>query len=381
MARTPKSKIETVRVRALRTSQGTNNEVFSFFLRGKDILRIADLARISRDTEDFLQGFQRREIKKHVKDIVDYLDQGDVLFPNAIILAMSPDVKFKEPPGRKAPGSKYDEAVQGHLEVPILEEGRRAAWIVDGQQRSLALSETKNKNMVVPVVAFSSPDIATHREQFVLVNKARPLPKDLISELLPEIGVLLPRELSKKRLPAELCLAMHRSKASPFFGIVQRQSDLDNKSTIIKFGVLEKCIEARLRPPHGALLAYTFGDDGTPDTDGMFESLVAYWTAVRDTFPDAWGLSTKKSRLMHSAGILAMGIFMDHVMQHADRSETPEAEIKASLARIAPFCAWTSGRWDELGWDWNTPEQTSRYVNTLGGYLSGIEKREARRDK
>jgi DGQHR domain-containing protein len=381
MAPRSKSKQEVVKIRALRTVQGTGNEVFSFFLRGSDILRIADIARISRGNEDFLQGFQRREIKRHVKDIVDYLDQDDVLFPNAIILAMSPDVRFKEPPGRKAPGSKYDEAAQGHLEIPVLEEGRRAAWIVDGQQRSLALSKAKKQDIPVPIVAFASPDIATHREQFVLVNKARPLPKDLISELLPEIGILLPRELSRKRLPAELCLALHRTKVSPFFGIIQRQSDPDNKSAIIKFGVLEKCIDARLKPPHGSLLEYSFGDDGTPDTDLMFQSLVTYWSAVKETFPDAWGLSTKKSRLMHSAGLFSMGIFMDHVMQYAGRSEAPEAEIRASLARIAPFCAWTSGRWEELGWDWNTPEQTGRYVSALSGYLIGIEKREAKRDK
>src|SRR5207344_2500717 len=121
----------------------------------------------------------------------------------------------------------------GTLSIPIREEGHRAAWIVDGQQRSLALSRTQNTAIQVPVVAFISGDIDTQREQFILVNKARPLPVRLINELLPEIGVQLPRELSVRKIPSELCNLLNRDPKSPFFGLIRRMSQEDLASAVI----------------------------------------------------------------------------------------------------------------------------------------------------
>ncbi len=42
------------------------------------------------------------------------------------------------------------------------------------------------------------------------------------------------------------------------------------------------------------------------DADAMYGVLVLYWTAVKHTFSDAWGLPPTESRLMHSAGLRAM---------------------------------------------------------------------------
>ena len=88
-----------ISVRALRTKQGDGIDVFSFFIKGSDIARVAEISRITRDEDNALKGFQRKEIQNHVKGIVEYLDKGNVLFPNAIILAVSPEVEFKQSRG------------------------------------------------------------------------------------------------------------------------------------------------------------------------------------------------------------------------------------------------------------------------------------------
>src|SRR5690606_22027317 len=124
------------------------------------VTEIADITRIHRDEDDSLKGFQRKEIRNHIKAIVEYLDQGSVLFPNAIILALSPEITFKQARGR-APDGTLDVGDIGTLFIPIREPGDRVAWIVDGQQRSLALSETKNSALPVPVVAFVADDLET----------------------------------------------------------------------------------------------------------------------------------------------------------------------------------------------------------------------------
>src|SRR5687768_11706787 len=140
-------------VRALRTRQGEGVDVYSFFLRGADIVRIAEISRVYRDESDELKGFQRKEIQKHVSGIVDYLNQNKVLFPNAIILAMSSDVEFKQSRG-PVPEGALEIAHIGTLSIPVRQEGRKVAWIVDGQQRSLALARTSNQTITVPIVGF-----------------------------------------------------------------------------------------------------------------------------------------------------------------------------------------------------------------------------------
>ena len=89
-----KRRQKAIVVRALRTHQGQNLDVYAFFIKGADIVKVADITRVERDDADVLKGFQRPEIRNHVKGIVEYLNQGNVLFPNAIILALSPEVRF-----------------------------------------------------------------------------------------------------------------------------------------------------------------------------------------------------------------------------------------------------------------------------------------------
>src|SRR5690349_17816079 len=220
----PRERNEIV-VRALRTRQGGGLDVYAFFIKGANILTVADITRIERDETDELKGFQRAEIRNHVKGIIDYLNQGNVLFPNSIILALSPEVRFAASRGPR-PSGDSEIADAGTLSIPIYEEGRRVAWIVDGQQRSLALSQAANRNIPVPVVGFVSDDLEIQREQFILVNKAKPLPSRLINELLPETrSILLPRELSLRKVPSELCGLLNRDPSSPFHCLIKRPSD------------------------------------------------------------------------------------------------------------------------------------------------------------
>lgn len=362
-------------VRALRAIQGDGVPVYSFFLRGSDITKVADISRITRDDADGLRGFQRKEIREHVNSILEFLNSGPVLFPNAIILALSQEIEFRQSRG-PAPEGLIEAAQSGTLTIPVHPEGQRSAWIVDGQQRSLALAKAKNSRFPVPVVGFVSPDIGTQREQFILVNKAKPLPTRLINELLPEIGSVLPRDLAPRRLPSELCNLLNRDPSSPFYHLIRRESDSERDKAVVIDTALVEAIKRNLRPPLGALSQYS----GSPsaDTDGMYRSLVMYWAAVRDTFRQAWGRKPTESRLMHSAGIRAMGALMDPIMLRAETSTTVEEEVRRSLSRIAPYCRWTDGVWEELGWRWNEIQSTTPHISRLSDYLVRLDRDLAR---
>jgi len=348
-------------VRALHTTQGDGQDVYAFFIRGGDIVRIADISRIERDEHDVVKGFQRPEIQQHVKGITDYLDQGNVLFPNSIILAMSPEVRFTASRGTRP---NRDEGVgqTGTLTIPIFEAGNRVAWIVDGQQRSLALSRSTNQSFPVPVVAFVSDNLEVQREQFVLVNKAKPLPRRLIDELLPETrNILLPRDLRKRKAPSELCNWLNRNSKSPFYNLIKRPSDKkDDGAPVITDTAVVEMIRQSLSNPLGALAPYKPTDTEPGDVDTMCTILVTYWSAVRDVFPEAWGKDPRQSRLMHSAGILAMGVLMDRIYARLSGTNESYAAVRKEVEKVAPFCRWTSGVWESIGLRWNDIESTSQ---------------------
>jgi DGQHR domain-containing protein len=362
-------------VRAVRTRQGDKVDVFAFFVRGADVLRIAEISRIERDDFDALKGFQRGEIKNHVKSIIEFLNNGNVLFPNAIILAFSPDVSFKLSRG-PAPGGTLDIAQGGILTIPMRPDGRKCAWIVDGQQRSLALSRSKNKDLPVPVIGFVANDVGTQREQFILVNKAKPLPSRLINELLPEVSIQLPRDLAARKLPSELCASLNRDPKSPFHRLVRRESDTHDGAIVVDSALIE-AIKRNLKPPLGALSMFRNGAEDDPTN--AYRLLLGYWTEVKSAFPRAWGQPPTVSRLMHSAGIRVMGALMDSIMLRADSTTNPASEIRSSLQRLAPHCAWTEGTWDELGWKWNDVQSTSSHIAKLTDHLIQLDRVLARR--
>lgn len=356
-------------VPALRTEQGNGISVYAFFMPGAQITHIADISRIGPDKEGSLRGFQRREIRTHVRSIVSYLNQGDVLFPNAIILAMSADAAFVRSRGA-ARGKFMSEVETGLLTIPIRPQGERVAWIVDGQQRALALAESNTSTLPVPVVGFISDDIAVQREQFILVNKARPLPTRLINELLPETaGVCLPRELEARKIPSELCNLLNRDPHSPFYKLIKRVSAPDSDRAIITDTAIVTMIRNSLNHPLGALAPFKTGGADVPL---MYKRLTSYWNAVKDVFKEAWGLPPNKSRLMHSAGIQAMGVLMDRLYTRHAGTPNPYHAIRQDLKKMSDACRWTRGEWEGLGVAWNEIENTPKDIRYLADALVRI---------
>jgi DGQHR domain-containing protein len=359
-------------LRAVRSQQGNGKVIYTFFIPGDMLTQIADITRIHRDGTERLAGFQRDEIKRHVNGIVEYLDQGDVLFPNAIILALSPEVSFVHSRGGKPDGA-LDAGEAGTLSIPLRPEGSRVAWIVDGQQRSLALSKAKNGGLNVPVVAFVAPDVATRRAQFILVNKAKPLPPRLINELLPEVDVQLPRDLSGRKIPSALCEMLNEDPDSPFHDLIKRVSKPKAARAVVIDSAIVEMIRASLKNPNGALAPFVSLGTGPSDVEGMYRTLVDYWSAVKIVFLPAWGLPPESSRLMHSAGIRAMGVLMDRIVTRSMAHPNSNTHQLHSLKNIAPRCRWTEGVWEDLGLAWNEVEHTPRHIRHLSQLLCQLD--------
>jgi DGQHR domain-containing protein len=360
--------IETLVIPAVRTRQG-DTLVYVLFLKGKDLLRVADIRRLARGPAQELQGFQRREIRDHVNAITHYLDNGGTLFPNAIILALEPGMRFAASRGTKGKVSGGD-ATAGRISIPVLPEGQRAAWIVDGQQRSLALSKSSSQALAVPIVAFETASLETQRQQFILVNRAKPLPRRLIDELLPDTpDVLLPRDLTARQVPSQLCNLLNVNDASPLRGMVRRASQSDSPGRVVIDAALLAMIRRSLNNPNGALAIFRSWDGLRNDTNAMFETLVDFFSAVKQVFPTAWGKPPSQSRLMHSAGIAALGELMDRIAARASGHKRLRAFFAQELGSIAQHCAWDEGTWPGIDRSWDDIEATPRDIRLLSQVL------------
>jgi DGQHR domain-containing protein len=363
--------IEWLERRALKVLQSADTPLYLFTLAAEEIDMVADVARISRDEAGKLIGYQRPEKQKHVKQIQDYLDSADPLFPNGLILALPPEVKWKSSRG---PSTSDGLALSGTLQIPVASDpnGPRPAWIVDGQQRSLALSRTKNRRLPVPVAGFVAPNLELQREQFLRVNTVQPLPTGLVTELLPEITRVPSARMATRQLPSALVDMLNQDTESPFRGIIRRAStDTDaKKSTYVTDTSLVEAIRESIESPSGILFPYRNIATGTTDTEGIRRVLIAYWGAVHDVFQDAWAKPATESRLMHGVGIRAMGRLMDRVMTHV-RDDDPAARSTAAaeLALIAQHCSWTEGSWEGLGLAWNELQNTPRHISHLSNFL------------
>jgi DGQHR domain-containing protein len=210
-----------IRRPALRIEQNKKHSIYLFSLTGDDILRIAEISRLSRDDAGKLIGYQRADVKRHIEDIVEYLNSDDILFPNSLILALTSKVRFR---AQRSSGTDRGSIETGILEIPLSRNGNKPGWIVDGQQRALAISKSKRRDLSIPVNAFVADDVALQRDQFLRVNNTRPLPRGLITELLPEVSAPLPTNLQQKKIPSAVCELLNAEPQSPFYRLISRAS-------------------------------------------------------------------------------------------------------------------------------------------------------------
>ena len=364
----------TLSRRALVVHQPSDHPLYLFALTTIELEAIADISRVSRDGAGKLIGYQRAAVKKHIDGIVEYLDGENPLLPNAMILAINSSAKFT-----KSRGPNVDDGVvgAGTLEIPIPAPGEvRPAWIVDGQQRSMALGMAKNRKFPIPVAAFVADTVNVQRDQFVRVNNSKPLPTGLVTELLPEISTPISPRLAMRRLPSALVNQLNLDEASPFQGLIKRPSmTKEERSTaVVTDTSIVKGLEEALGSPSSCLFPYRNIATGETDIDGIWAVLLCYWNSVRETFPDAWGLPSSQSRLMHGVGIRSMFRLMDRVMSNINPgSKGAEEAVLHELSLIAPMCRWTSGYWEDLGGAaWNSLQNTPRDIKVLSNYLSRL---------
>ena len=330
-----------------------------FAVEGKRLHDFAAITRISRPHGAGVEGYQRPEVISHIAEIKRYLESRGPIMPNAIVVAFNERVRFRP---SKSSGRDLGYSRQGILEIPAdpdADDVSKPGWIVDGQQRAAAIRDARVEGFPICVVAFVAKSDAEQREQFILVNATKPLPKGLIYELLPSTEGVLPRALQKRRFPAFLLERLNHDDDSPLRGMIRTPTN--GNGTVADNSIL-RMLENSLSD--GALYRCGEGE--------MLTLLKRYWEAVGRVFPDAWNKPPRRSRLMHGAGILSMGFLMDTI---TDRSRSHDLTTDLFVENLTPLvavCRWTEGHWEfgpGLQIKWNDLQNVPKHIQLLSNYL------------
>ena len=355
-------------VQALKLSQGTGRTLYSFAVDGKVLPTFTTISRIREINGHDIAGYQRPEVLAHIADIRGYLESGNPMLPTSIVVAFDDSVTF-EPTIPESP--EFDTALPGILKIPLCDEtgkSRKAGWIVDGQQRAAAIREAKIEHFPVFVTGFVAVSDKEQREQFILVNSPKPLPRDLIYELLPGTESKLPALLQRRRFSASLLSRLNRDADSPLKKVIRTHT---NQQGVIKDNSILRMIENSLSD--GALYRYKTPRTTEGDTEGMLKLLKVFWKAVAEVFEDAWGLPPRRSRLMHGAGIIGMGLLMDAIAEEHQSGQGPTFEIfRDELVPFKELCHWTEGFWDFADGrqrKWDELQNISGDIQLLAMYL------------
>src|ERR1700733_7098366 len=355
-----------LRLPALEIVQGRNRTFYSFAVDGKLLPKFATVSRIRRDGDDLVAGYQRPEVFSHIAEIRNYIESRDPLLPNAIVLAFDQRVRFVPAEIGESSYSRW-----GTLIIPLTnsdETTSKPGLIVDGQQRAAAIREARIDSFPICATAFIANDDREQREQFILVNSTKPLPKGLIYELLPTTEMKLPALLQRRRFPAQLLSRLNSDGESPLKGKIRTPT---TPSGVVQDNSILKMLENSLSD--GVLYRYRDAATNDPDVESMLKVVKSFWKAASTVFPKAWGLPPAKSRLMHGAGIIAMGYLMDAIGERLRDGGVPQEEqFRHDLLPLAYVCRWTYGYWDfgpGVQRKWNEVQNTPRDVQMLANYL------------
>jgi len=342
-----------------------NKEVYTFKAIGKDILNFASIDRIKRDDEGKLLGYQRIEVTKHIKEIVNYLADDKSILANSIVVCFDSHVKYE----------KVNDDF-GYICIP---KDKIYGQIVDGQQRATALNSLENEEFEVVVNAFITDNTEEQREQFILINNTKPLAKSLIYELLPEVDSALPSTYKDKIIPNKLISILNTQTHSPFVHKVKTHTFPDG---YIKDNTIIKALNTSLT--NGVLFEFTANvitGKSQNDIESMINLLNAFWGAVEKLFIKDWKLPPTKTRLTHGAGILALSNIMEEIIykkilrknhQYLEIGSFIPSDFEKYLEPLKDKIDWQNGKYDfGDGYQRNIMDiqNTSKDIDLFRNYL------------
>jgi DGQHR domain-containing protein len=266
------------------------HKYYSFTVSARHILKIAFVNHRALNHPDGRPAYQRMIIKKRIKDIGLFIQNGG-FFPTNILLNFVENCRFDLLSNKD---SADGNVVFGWLYLP---KRYKSAWVIDGQHRLYGFSNLPEKLLDTPlfVLAFEKMDNQTEAELFITINhEQKSVSKSLLVALQADLklGSGDPRE-ALSALASALIRQMGNDSTTPLFrrfstpGIAPSESQnltlAEAVKGLVRSGLLGRVIARKSRLP-GFL-------SGQTDSETLKRAryvLSGYFGAIMASNPDRW---------------------------------------------------------------------------------------------
>ena len=342
-------------------------EMYVGKMKAKELLQLFE---IDKFREEELEGYQRELYEERTSELVEYLS----MCPLAIMPAMLVSL-------RKA----HFTSQKGDFGTLTIPRKKGAIWMIDGQHRiggfdkvrerfiftkgidpslfpdlmnyefpvvffdSASAAEKIRNAQMLPETQFSSEDV--ERTIFFVVNKTqRGISPSLKDALLYRIkasgikGLPIIRKESWRIRAARIAIALNKDESSPLVGKI----NISGRRGTGKPIQLNSFVSS-------LKMLFSDKDFSSLSDEDKLKYLKAYWTALRELFPETFEMKTFKGyMLLKALGVYSLnwiGKDLLHICLKRDCDFTDEAILKTLLSPLESF-------------DWNV--QTSP-LSSFGG--------------
>lgn len=254
----------------------SERDFYVFVLNSQDLLKIAYVSVDERD-----KGVQRPLSEKRCKDVGKFIDSGEGILANNIILNLTAQTKFTP--------SKED-AKSGILHIPDIE---KSVWVVDGQHRLFGFQYAK-KNFALVCSGFIDLSIAQQAKLFITINQEQ---KGINPSVLYDLLPITKDADFKKERSQSLVKQLNDDPESAWFNEVKM---LGVGKGLVSQATFAANIQILIDPNGGVLSQYS--------ENLQYKILTNYFNAFKALFHQEWG--SNKYVLTKAIGLSAMcGIF------------------------------------------------------------------------
>lgn len=283
--------------------------VYTGWVEGKKVRDVAKIVHITREGE-YIQGYQRNELPKHIESITDYVESKNSTILANLVIGFNNTVVF-EP---IAEGSEF-----GHLIVPYdpeLPSSQLPGAIVDGQQRSGGVKNSHHDTYPLPVSIFISEDENDYIQQFLILNLGKPLTSVQLNALALYDDIYKPPALAEKAFPLSICEDLgFKNEKSPLVGLIKSNG---NKDGIIAESSITEFVMNVKRQALQTIGVRVYQDLDCEKREEFVQILVNFWKAVTEVFAEDWALKSrdmKRTYITHGTSIIGFSYLCRHMLR------------------------------------------------------------------
>jgi DNA sulfur modification protein DndB len=313
---------DPVKVNAIKKMNIDESITYSFFIKAKDLLRIAYIFHSDTSVEG-KKGYQRLVKPARRKQVETYIVNGGS-FPNSLIVSLNEEVEFE---------SLNDVDPNTELGTLTLPNKYGSVFIIDGQHRLYGYANIEEKyDEVLSVTAFKNLEIENQIQLFIDINsKQKPVSPSLLIDLNADL-LWASNNVNEAivALRTRLITNLGSSNSSPLAGRIKIG---EKKNTRLRCITVDYILKYALTKTNffGKYKGRTFLEEGwflskTDVTNKEYDKslkksqvfLELIFSKIQTEVPDMWNMGNFGTRafIAMNIGVFSIIRLCDHILKY-----------------------------------------------------------------